>query len=75
MKPQNWEANLRPLLKKAIGRAIDDAQVIDYQNIIFPWIGDNCVSIMTDAAICVLRGMEDMENYVEGNNELKEIPA
>lgn len=65
-EPENWERELRPILIEYIEKAMSETIInaADSVSIIYPWVGDKCHEIMADAAICVLRGMEDMEEFL-----------
>lgn len=64
MDKKQWQIELEPILRKKIEEAINEADSNLGQNDSFPWIGDFCYQIMADAAISVLRGMQDAENFM-----------
>lgn len=66
---ENWQDELKPILVRKIGEAMIAEELED---VLFPWIGDNCFRIMADAAIAVLRGMKDAQNYLREQDQLKE---
>lgn len=37
----------------------------------FPWIGRNCYGIMAKAALAVLHGMEDSQEYLREDGQLE----
>ena len=68
MNKYDWQIQLKPILIEKIKEAINEANdklEINKKYGTFPWIGDNCYQIMADAAICVLRGMQDHQDFVE----------
>lgn len=66
---KKWQQILQPILVNKIAEAVDLAND-EMGTDVFPWIGGNCYEIMTDAAICVLRGMQDAEDYMENEGML-----
>ena len=69
---ENLLALLRPILRKRIEEAMNDTTLCTTTER-FPWLGDNCYLIMADAVICVLRAMQDSQDYMrrEEKNESK----
>ena len=66
---ENWQDYLKPILVEKIDEAMNSKEMED---ILLPWIGNDCYRIMADAAITVLRGMEDMETYLKEEGYIDE---
>lgn len=65
----SWKSEFKVILERKIDEAINSANNNDID---FPfWFGDNIYSILADSVLNVLKGMEDMQEYMkrEGHTE------
>lgn len=62
MSSNSWQDELKPILTKKIEEAMNADELGD---VLFPWLGNDCYRIMADAAIAILRGMEDAQTYLQ----------
>jgi len=62
-----YEHVLKPILMKKIEEAVeqtDNEMGNGSEGYLLPWLGKDYQSIMADAAIAVLRGMQDAQDYL-----------
>lgn len=69
---KSWRVELKPILVQKIEEAMNetDSKLDPGKDKPFPWLGTNCYEILADAAINVLVGMEDMEEYLKEDGML-----
>ncbi len=72
----NWKKSLvvlKPILIAKIEEAVNEAdnEVTRDHKDYFPWIGDCTYEIMADAAIAVLQGIGDSQDFLESEGLLE----
>jgi cell division septal protein FtsQ len=69
-----WEDRLRVKLTEYVEQAVAevDEHFMDSEGqAVFPWVGDNVFRLMADAAITVLKGIEDTQEYLIEDGQLE----